>query len=120
MLKKRIISEEMAMGMFGNIRALENISKTLLQSLHEAVKFDSPQPDFENANLGAVLLKFCPFFKMYSNYCKTQKNATTAYRELKKVSKFSKFVAECKKNRDTRSMELPVGFGVVWGCWLIV
>ena len=108
MKKKRIISEEMLMCLYGNIPALANISNALLESLHEAVKYDSPQPDYENANLGAVFLKFYPFFKMYSTYCKTQRNATSAYRDLKKISKFSKFVAECKKNRDTRSMELPV------------
>ena len=118
MKKKRIISEEMLMCLFGNIPALANINKVLLESLHEAVKYDSPQPDYENANLGAVLLKFCPFFKMYSNYCKTQKNAATAYRDLKKISKFSKFVAECRKNRDTRSMELPVRVIHVEGCLL--
>ena len=52
------------MGIFGNIPVLLNINKKLLESLNAAVNQDSDCPDYANANLGAVLLKFCPFFKM--------------------------------------------------------
>ena len=65
MKKKRIINEELILGIFGNIPVLLNINKKLLESLHAAVKYDSENPEYANANLGAVLLKFCPFFKMY-------------------------------------------------------
>ena len=65
MRRKRIVSEELIMGIFGNIPILLNINKKLLESLYAAVKRDSDSPDYVNANLGAVLLKFCPFFKMY-------------------------------------------------------
>ena len=64
MKRKRIVSEELIMGIFGNIPILLNINKRLLESLNAAVKRDSDSPDYVNANLGAVLLKFCPFFKM--------------------------------------------------------
>lgn len=64
MKKKRIINEELIMGVFGNIPVLLNINKKLLESLCAAVKRDTDSPDYQNANLGAVLLKFCPFFKM--------------------------------------------------------
>ena len=64
MKRKRIVSEELIMGIFGNIPILLNINKKLLESLNEPVKRDSDSPDYVNANLGAVLLKFCPFFKM--------------------------------------------------------
>ena len=64
MRKKRIVSEELIMGIFGNIPVLLNINKKLLESLNAAVNQDSDCPDYANANLGAVLLKFCPFFKM--------------------------------------------------------
>lgn len=64
MKRKRIVSEELIMGIFGNIPILLNINKKLLESLNAAVKRDSDSPDYVNANLGAVLLKFCPFFKM--------------------------------------------------------
>lgn len=68
MKKKRIISEELIMGIFGNIPVLLNINKKLLESLYAAVKHDTETPDYSNANLGAVLLKFCPFFRMFSLY----------------------------------------------------
>ena len=68
MKKKRIMSEELIMGIFGNIPVLLNINKKLLESLYAAVKHDIETPDYENANLGAVILKFCPFFKMFSLY----------------------------------------------------
>lgn len=64
MKKKRIINEELIMGIYGNIPVLLNINKKLLESLYAAVKRDTDTPDYQNANLGAVLLKFCPFFKM--------------------------------------------------------
>lgn len=65
MKKKRIVSEELILAIFGNILALRNINKQLLEALYAAVKRDSDCPDYANANLGAVLLKFCPFFKMF-------------------------------------------------------
>ena len=109
MRKKKIISEELIMGIFGNIPVLLNINKKLLESLCAAVKWDSDSPDFVNANVGAVLFKFCPFFKMYSNYCKLQIKASSAIRELKKNSKFASFYKSCCKNPETRGMELTVG-----------
>ena len=68
MKKKRIISEELIMGIFGNIPVLLNINKKLLESLYAGVKPETETPDYANANLGAVLLKFCPFFRMFSLY----------------------------------------------------
>ena len=65
MKKKRIIIEELIMGIFGNIPSLLNINKKLLESFHAAVNITAENPDYANANLGAVLLKFSPFFKMY-------------------------------------------------------
>ena len=109
MRKKRIISEELIMGIFGNIPVLLNINRKLLESLCAAVKRDSDSPDYVNANVGAVLFKFCPFFKMYSNYCKLQTKASSAIRELKKNSKFASFYKSCCKNPETRGMELTVG-----------
>lgn len=66
MRKKKIISEDLIMAIFGNIRVLLNINKQLLEALYVAVKHDSGCPDYANANLGAVILRFCPFFKMYA------------------------------------------------------
>ena len=56
MRKKKIISEELIMGIFGNIPVLLNINKKLLESLCAAVKWDSDSPDYVNANVGAVPL----------------------------------------------------------------
>lgn len=65
MRKKKIVSEDLIMAIFGNVRVLLNINKQLLEALYVAVKHDSGCPDYANANLGAVILRFCPFFKMY-------------------------------------------------------
>lgn len=64
MKKKKIMSEDLIMAIFGNVRVLLNINKQLLEALYVAVKHDSGCPDYANANLGAVILRFCPFFKM--------------------------------------------------------
>ena len=64
MRKKKIVSEDIIMGIFGNVRVLLNVNKQLLEALYVAVKHDSGCPDYANANLGAVILRFCPFFKM--------------------------------------------------------
>ena len=65
MRKKKIVSEDLIMAIFGNVRVLLNINKQLLEALYVAVKHDSGCPDYANANLGAVILRFCPFYKMY-------------------------------------------------------
>ena len=65
MRKKKIVSEDLIMAIFGNVRVLLNINKQLLEALYVAVKHDSGCPDYANANLGTVILRFCPFFKMY-------------------------------------------------------
>ena len=118
--RKKIISEELVIGIFGNIQVLINISKNLLESLQVAVKLDTSVPDYENANVGAVLLQFCPFFKMlfcalllsprYSEYCKIQQKAIKAVHKLMKTSKFSSFCAACRKNPSCRGMDISVLF----------
>ena len=85
MRKKKIVSEDLIMAIFGNVRVLLNINKQLLEALYVAVKHDSGCPDYANANLGAVILRFCPFFKMYVIF-----SAASSLLHLSTVSKKGK------------------------------
>ena len=67
MRKKKIVSEDLIMAIFGNVRVLLNINKQLLEALYVAVKHDSGCPDYANANLGAVILRFCHSLKCMSS-----------------------------------------------------
>lgn len=116
MKKKKIVGPELHAGLFANLPMLGSVNQRLLTELKNASKAERPDPDFANANVGAVFLKFAPFFTMYSYFCKAQKKSSQALRELKKKSdRFVQFQNQCRKIPETNGLDLAVSSKEVEG-----
>jgi len=92
-LDQKLISPEDLKGILNDIESIHQLNFTFLKDLEKLrMKFDN-----DTTMIGDQFVKFCPYFRMYQNYCNNYDNAMVLLNKCNEKQAFSTF---CLETRD--------------------
>mmetsp|Transcript_7041 Transcript_7041/g.11631 ORF Transcript_7041/g.11631 Transcript_7041/m.11631 type:complete len:468 (+) Transcript_7041:94-1497(+) len=97
----KIISAEDLRGIFNDIKTIHQLNFTFLNDLQAVYK------NFNNdkTQIGDQFVKFCPYFKMYQNYCNNYDNAMVLLNRYNEKKAFADFCVEIRSQCQNKTLQ---------------
>eukprot|EP01084_Bolivina_argentea_P276929 472630_1 len=92
----KIINPTDLRGIFNDINTICQLNTTFLENLQSSQQTDT---------IGEQFIKFCPFFKMYQNYCNNYVNANILLEKYNNKKSFINYCNEAKQRCSNKTLQ---------------